>query len=1120
MKRIYIFPALLALCWNIGFSQDNSKNYIRTRVMLDENASNYLETVQYYDGLGRPYLNVQKNITPSGANLSTLQEYDGLGRESKTYLPYENSLEYLSPQDIKKNISVTYGGDSRPFSESVYEASPLNRVTKVYGPGGAWSAHPVSTDYETNTTSGVLVCKLYKVSSTGSLMQNGNYDSGTLYVNKVTDEDGNITYSFVDMLGQTVLTRQMADGVTYDTYYVYDDFGNLRFVLPPAYQDTPDLSLYGYRYKYDARNRCIEKTLPGCQPIYYVYDRSDNLALSQDGEQRTRQEWSFTLYDALNRGVVTGTVRTPNSREQLADRYKDALFHASYNNTCPSDLEKADNMFGYATSALSGFSVKVFSVNYYDRYDFLSLGPFLNNNAGYVEDTSFGIRHSSSQGLLTGAYIRQLDDLGKGEFVAHYYDIQGREIQKRSRLLPDGHNDYTWTKYNFTGQPLCVKYDHFSAYDIGKIHILGDPKANSQFELYEYEYDHAGRLVKTYHTHNSGERILLSESIYDNLGRLKEKKRHNGMDTVRYEYNIRNWVTSIKSLSFVQKLYYEAGAGSGFVPRYNGNIAGIGYEQKGNAYNYLFLYDGLNRLSAAKSFDSHGNEIPYSEWYEYDKMGNITYLKRKLGENKVDALDILYNGNQIRNISTRSPFIAKRYGDVSYVDLAKTKTEYFYDNNGNLIKNLDKGIVSTRHNLLNLPDTIQFQNGNQIINSYLADGRKVRSVYKTYMTGIVVPQDSVYHGDDYCDTSIDEWDGHYTYRNWYGLDMSMFMVQTPEGYVGTDRVGLQLRREYVYSYYVHDHLGNVRITRNSKGHYSDQSLEYYPSGVLFDRSSQIGRQPYMFGGKEFVSMHGLNEYDFTGRWQDPVIPRFTSIDPLCEKYYSVSPYAYCANNFVNAFDLNGDSIWYTIDNKVVTMHVTGKVINNSSDNINMNRAASDIALGITEAFTGTFEIDGESYVLQTDIQLNAVNSMDDVADSDHLFVFLDADGESARGAVNMLGGKVINVAACDYANDNWFSNTFFSNETRTATHEFGHAAGLTHDIAIGPRNLMKPGKYGTNVTSKQRALMLSSQKNINKNSNFIVYDKKYPYPYVHDSQTRTVYPAKMLLNWNKRRNKR
>lgn len=90
--------------------------------------------------------------------------------------------------------------------------------------------------------------------------------------------------------------------------------------------------------------------------------------------------------------------------------------------------------------------------------------------------------------------------------------------------------------------------------------------------------------------------------------------------------------------------------------------------------------------------------------------------------------------------------------------------------------------------------------------------------------------------------------------------------------------------------------------------------------------------------------------------------------------------------------------------------------------------------------------------------------------------FLDADGESARGTVNMLGGKVINVAACDYANDNWFSNTFFSNDARTATHEFGHAAGLTHDMAIGPRNLMKTAKNGTNVTSGQRAFMFSSQK--------------------------------------------
>ena len=431
---------------------------------------------------------------------------------------------------------------------------------------------------------------------------------------------------------------------------------------------------------------------------------------------------------------------------------------------------------------------------------------------------------------------------------------------------------------------------------------------NSQEELYEYEYDNAGRPVKTYHTHNKGERILLSESVYDDLGRLQEKRRHNDMDTVRYEYNIRNWVSAIKSRSFVQRLYYDTGSGSGFVPRYNGNIAGIGYEQNGHSYNYLFLYDGLNRLTAANSYDKAGGSIPYSELYEYDRMGNITCLERQLGENKTDALNIQYTGNHIKKVSSGSPALGYDFGSMSYPDLSDASIEYYYDNNGNLIKNLDKGVVATRHNFLNLPDTIQFQNGNQIINSYLADGRKVKAVYKTYSTGIVVPQDAVYHGNAYYDVSTDEWDGHYMYRSWYGHGPKMFMVQTSEGYVGADYVGIDSHRNYAYYYYVHDHLGNVRITRNSQGYYADQSLEYYPSGVLFDRSTEKERQPYMFGGKELVSMHGLNEYDFTGRWQYSIIPSFTSMDPLCEKYYSVSPYVYCLNNPLKYVDPDGKQV--------------------------------------------------------------------------------------------------------------------------------------------------------------------------------------------------------------------
>ena len=67
-------------------------------------------------------------------------------------------------------------------------------------------------------------------------------------------------------------------------------------------------------------------------------------------------------------------------------------------------------------------------------------------------------------------------------------------------------------------------------------------------------------------------------------------------------------------------------------------------------------------------------------------------------------------------------------------------------------------------------------------------------------------------------------------------------------------------------------------------------------------------QPYKYNGKELDLMHGLNTYDYGARQHDPILARWDRIDPLSEKYYSTSPYAYCANNPVRFIDPDGRAL--------------------------------------------------------------------------------------------------------------------------------------------------------------------------------------------------------------------
>ncbi len=117
--------------------------------------------------------------------------------------------------------------------------------------------------------------------------------------------------------------------------------------------------------------------------------------------------------------------------------------------------------------------------------------------------------------------------------------------------------------------------------------------------------------------------------------------------------------------------------------------------------------------------------------------------------------------------------------------------------------------------------------------------------------------------------------------------------------------------EHYPFYYIKDHLGNIRETYvYPEPNYKEcvQRMQYYPSGLPWNETWNASEQPYKYNGKEFVEMHGLDEYDSEARWYYPAMMRTTTMDPLCEKYPDISPYAWCGNNFINIIDPEGMEI--------------------------------------------------------------------------------------------------------------------------------------------------------------------------------------------------------------------
>ena len=138
-----------------------------------------------------------------------------------------------------------------------------------------------------------------------------------------------------------------------------------------------------------------------------------------------------------------------------------------------------------------------------------------------------------------------------------------------------------------------------------------------------------------------------------------------------------------------------------------------------NMYN--FNYDGVNRITTAE-YSGTGN---YNTSYGYDYNGNLLSLSRegKLGERSnyalIDELDYSYTGNQLKSVNDINDSDHQNNGfsdNGSFSNL-----EYTYDNNGNMILDLNKHLTISQYNYLNLPQQLNiYTDGTNEIN-YLYD---------------------------------------------------------------------------------------------------------------------------------------------------------------------------------------------------------------------------------------------------------------------------------------------------------------------------------------------------------------------------------------------------------------
>ena len=873
MNRFRQILTVLLFVPAIMLAQSPTENYVKAETMLNADGNNAMVSVQYYNGLGYPTVSVA-TTGDNGHTSYSLISYDALGREECKYVPVstDKSFLYKSPGTIASSYS-----DTAPYSKTQYDA--LGRPISVTTPGSAFADKPSTTAYATNAANEVI---RYGVSS-NSLTQNGYYPANSLTKEIGKDPENKQVETFKDLFGRVIMQR-VAGSLC--TYHVYDNLGRLRFVLPPKYQSEKNLAALCYEYRYDDRGRLEYKKLPGADYVKYWYDKADRMICMQDAEMRSANKFRFFVYDKFDRVVLQGLCTTCPSTN---------VFNATFNPATAGTL-------GTSYTAPSGLgTVELEIVNYYDGKQ----SKITYNNNPHFSSLTLPLSSVSQKGQLTGV----MTAASNGELLAQatQYDIKGNATSSKTKDI-GGRTISTTTAYSFTNKPtqstatIDVKYGG----SMTVIESIGYNTYNDQKSSDAITVNHgtAKSATTTY--------------AHDNLGRLLTVSRPTSSGTnrdVSYAYDLRSWMTKITTSTFIEELFYADGPGTKL---YNGNISSIRWKDSSQSSKrgYMFTYDTANRLTAGTYGEGDAlssNTGRYSESMQYDANGNINritrYGKGASGYGLMDNLTITYTGNQPTSVSES---VSDNNTSGSFEYKKANGSGYKFNTNGSLVADKSRCIAYITYDYNNNPKQIYFTNGNVTKYVYSAAGQKLRAVHYTAKPNIsrtwgIKPAELTSNQILQVDSTDYLMGGSLTMKNGK-IDKYFFAG----GYAQAS-VTSATTDNFAFYFYNQDHLGSIREVVDASGAVK-QVTNYYPFGAPYaDTSASINSdfQPYKYNGKELDKMHGLNTFDYGARQYDPILARWDRIDPHCENYKDVSPYAYCHNSPINKIDDDGKDDYYT-----------------------------------------------------------------------------------------------------------------------------------------------------------------------------------------------------------------